>query len=901
MKRFCYILEWIYIIILLAAVVCLLGPWLDEYKDAICLIVGGISFIYCTYSFLGWIARPIQRDWILVNGHFLQKVICFVLSVPFLFSAILMIVEKEAFTDPFKSAFWNAPSGVRKDNVKKEMISAQGMFVDSTDTLQLSGVDSTSYTQLIAQAQLNGWSASAEDSIATLAVYNVPDPIDTLAEESHLYWSVYYHFIDPGNQHMSSSDKGRLYAALAAILGFFLLNGLLVTSLIGWVDNRKEKWHNGEIRYGWWWFLFRRHAIVIGANEVASTVIKNLFTKKKGAKDINFKCEGNNSYVILQTCRDPKTVRDELAAHLPEELLKKVIIYKALRNSVNELKKLHPVLATEIYILGESVTNDGGETSHDALSMECVDTIAHILEKTRNIRTYLKEKGFKCRVKKVCKTMFEFQTTFSIFQFSDISNDVKENLIFIPFSRYESWARKVIVTGESTSDSLIGSHIRYTPLDGYDGIKEDSNQYVHFIVVGMSKMGVAMGIQAMLHAHYLNFDKKKTRITFIDTYANKEMEFFKGRYSNLFELARHRYVDCDEGYSKEVKNNWETSWIDPIESKDSKWKHLCEDENGKNFIDIEVEFVKGCIESDGVREFLSQATSIEDAKVTIAICLTRTHQALAASLYMPTNVYKSYSLKEIWVYQRESSDIIANFGNNRDLRYKKLRPFGMLYGEYMSDRKQYLKAMLVNAAYDTSQWPDNMINKKAPNYEAISNSWKELTVDKKWSNRFFVDSIYQKIKNAMCNENRHLEYGTLLVDLQAGKTDAITAIKDTLERNRYLTSESEHNRWNVQQLLFGYSASMEELDLVFKEKTAGNLEKAKKLFLAWVKNNLNTEASEFDFEPKEVIKECELRIHPNICDFDHLDVVDPGAKPYDERLNGAIPKIIKLVDLSQKA
>ena len=42
------------------------------------------------------------------------------------------------------------------------------------------------------------------------------------------------------------------------------------------------------------------------------------------------------------------------------------------------------------------------------------------------------------------------------------------------------------------------------PLDG-DGIKKDSDDHVHFIVVGMSKMGIAMGVQALLQAHYINY------------------------------------------------------------------------------------------------------------------------------------------------------------------------------------------------------------------------------------------------------------------------------------------------------------------------------------------------------------------------------------------------------------
>lgn len=38
------------------------------------------------------------------------------------------------------------------------------------------------------------------------------------------------------------------------------------------------------------------------------------------------------------------------------------------------------------------------------------------------------------------------------------------------------------------------------------------------------------------------------------------------------------------------------------------------------------------------------------------------------------------------------------------------------------------------------------------------------------------------------------------------------------------------------------------------------------------------------------------RIHPNICDYKHLALVDPTAQPYDEKLNDAIPRILMLID-----
>lgn len=38
-------------------------------------------------------------------------------------------------------------------------------------------------------------------------------------------------------------------------------------------------------------------------------------------------------------------------------------------------------------------------------------------------------------------------------------------------------------------------------------------------------------------------------------------------------------------------------------------------------------------------------------------------------------------------------------------------------------------------------------------------------------------------------------------------------------------------------------------------------------------------------------------MHANICSYDHIDVVDSGAKGYDETLNSKIPMFIEKVDL----
>lgn len=841
------------ILIVIASISYILCFVLPDTTEVVCFISGWIAVAYCLYHIAIWIAKPIWRDWILVRGNFWTKVLCFVMYVPF---AITLCFQEFKFSDITfspKNLFF-------EKGIYKEDGYAQG------DTLYWDR--SVDFDTFRTYAENYGYSM-AEDSIFTKDMNTLHDSLNEAKEDPHLFWSIYYHYVDPGSQHMASSASGRGWNALIAILGIFLLNGLLVSTLISWFDKQKDRWHNGEIRYKPRHFGKYRYAIVIGANEIAASVIRNLLTPKK-CGEINFKCEGNNRYIILQTDQNVQDVRDTLASYLTEDMLEKVIIYKALRNSESEIKKLYPEYASEIYILGESTLTNGGEPYHDALNMTCVNIIAGILEKSRAKRLAIKEqKGISAR--RVCKVMFEYQTTYSIFQFSDIPATVKQNLVFIPFNRFESWAKKVIADGFSYADSSEKTLITYTPLDG-TGIKQDSDKHVHFIIVGMSKMGIAMGIQAMLQSHYMNYERHRTRISFIDTEADKEMNFFKGRYSNLFELTRNRYIDANNSSSSR------SEWKDPMTETGCKWKHL--DKEGKNFIDIEIEFIKGSVESDGVRKYLKEATSAENALVTIAICLTKTHQAVAASLYMPIEVYKSKNLQEIWVYQRESADIIANLDTPSDLRYKKVRPFGMLHGGYMEDRAQYLKALLVNCAYDLGKMDKyTLSDKNNPDYKRARKSWRQLSVDKKWSNRFFANSISLKIRSVIPGDSRFCTSSAIIEQLKTNS--ASDKIIENAIKDNELLAKCEHNRWNVQQLILGYYPC------------------DRGLFEEFVKLNSNSalglDNGEFKRKKAEV-KENELHMHPNICSYSCLDSVDSGAKVYDIQLNNAIPKILSLVD-----
>ena len=157
------------------------------------------------------------------------------------------------------------------------------------------------------------------------------DRADATNASDHVFWWVYYHFVDPGNQHIAVEKFGRNLAALIALLGVFLLNGLLISTLIGWFDSRKEKWTNGDICYGRFAFWSKKYAVVIGVDDNAPTIIRNLLEGKGECKNLD--------YVIVLTNSDVASVRSQIYSYLPNYLQEKVIIYRGQLDALEQISK----------------------------------------------------------------------------------------------------------------------------------------------------------------------------------------------------------------------------------------------------------------------------------------------------------------------------------------------------------------------------------------------------------------------------------------------------------------------------------------------------------------------------------------------------------------------------------
>lgn len=911
---------------------------LDTCEDWIKCLVGAYGISYCLYWTIIWFFCPIKRDLMLMKGSaFIWRVIFFVALVPFSCVLLLLLFEGRNFK---AQELIYAPELTECDTIRipqhvpdfrsnVEIISSSKndtLLFRFHDIALLDSVCKRNKEELITKPSL--WSAMLHEDVMRVdtltennekyinVIYRKGLDADSISAQKNpsVLWAVFYHFVDPGNQHMTTTDKGRILALIIALLGVVLMNGLLVSTIINWIDRRKERWTNGEMRYGFCALFLKKYAVVIGACETAPTIIKKLMNGQGEMPDLN--------YVILLTNGNVAEVRRKVTSYLDDAERKKLIIYSGQLDSIEEIYKLRLKHATEIYVLGENTDDKDSFSYHDTQNMKCV----------HNIASCLADKCVERRV--VCRVLFEYQTTYSVFQFSEIPDIIRQRLVFIPFNNYENWAQRVLVTGEYTEvvkkvlpmqrfkdlkpiflnkilhfivNSIQGfmpkeneelRKIEYLPLEGKGGIQpkeeescvsentknisqedEKKDKYVHFVVVGMSKMGIAMAIQAAQVAHYPNFKKDdknplRTRITFIDSNADNEMNFFMGRFSNLFDLSRRRYMDATE-------DNLclsEIEWKDPMSDSNSPYNHF-----KSNFIDIEWEFIKGNVELPSVRRYLEMISVDNSDKgsaksiLTIAVCLPLAHEAIAASLYMPASVY-DYA-QQIWVYQREASDIIYNLyyyeEKNKHKKYKKLRPFGMQYADFTTEKDNYYRAQLCNYVYDlifTDTINNDAINKKIAEIKDASDkgamqsareAWKKLTIFNRWSNRYMANSFETKLRSVGCYlDNYLLHY------------DNVCA---AFAEHSEMLAECEHNRWNVQQLLMGFRALTKEEADEYNKRTDKD---EKKNYKGEMKNGRE-------------------KAHLDICSFEHLGKIEKDVQDYDRIFNHAIPVILKLTEMAK--
>ena len=676
------------------------------------------------------------------------------------------------------------------------------------------------------------------------------------------FWDALGHFFNPGMFNSNSVPNGWVLAI--NIFGMVFMTGMLISILSNLLERRVEKIKNGRVSY-----KFKNHAVIIGYDKMTISLIKQL--------------EKKYSDIVLQTVQDVPQVRHELNSHINNSIERKITIMNGNRSSTEDLETLRVSDAKVLYLLGEN-----NEYNHDSLNIECLKKINKILHN--------KQPGKELP----CNVLFENQSTYAIFQQRNIQEFGSNKLIeFIPLNFQEIWAERLFADlGEKDNDNKTDSeNISYPFLDRVF-IGEESLHTVHLVIIGMSKMGIALGVEATHLCHFPNFVKNKrlkTRITFIDRNADKEMYFLQGRYQNLFNEIAHTFEDISNPSAHSVQPDKENNY----------------------FTDIEWHFIKGDIENPVVQQKIEDFSCEKNSLLTIAVCLNNPVAAIAAGMYLRNTVYESDKISCFDQYQERKNELqvqikaiqeglektekeiekekrkeksadqskIKELQNNVAIlnnalapldnewnsfnvqilikqdtpysilsmlectsKYRNVKPFGMLdncFDINNADNKTILaKRVHYVYSYYFSEGEEKNIPEAFPPERELKEEWEKIITAEKWSNKYHTNMLGAKLRS-------------LNIDIKGKKlSDIFGLIENRIFENLNIIAQVEHNRWNIEKLLMGFRPI--------------------------------NEAEKEQCIPKEMLKK--QFVHPDIKAFDELS---ENLKNVDRMITKALPLIIK--------
>lgn len=657
-----------------------------------------------------------------------------------------------------------------------------------------------------------------------------------------LVWGILSQFTDPGNL-PHAIGWGRLVALISAIAGVFGLSGLMISSLVALITRQTQRWKQGMVRYK---YNFKDYVVIIGMNEQTATIVK----KSLSRKDV--------SYVLIQTNKNVERQRSRLELKLDREDEERVVFYYGERTLYEDIVDLQLKNAREVYILGEDMGSEN-EQDHDSFNMKCLELVSQYCKDIQGEALDKRWWGEKLK----CNVDLEYQSTYTIFKSTHIYKRLNQSVEFIPFNVYEIWAKKVlvdnyaIIPGRKSDEWAVQ---RYLPIDSYKnkadgkyyGIGLDCDKSVHLIIMGMNQMGMALAMQAALLIHLPNFSRNnecRTTITFIDEHAAQEGEFLMGKYAALFSLCRHRTIVCDRDTVIKKWTDENEEDIDPLLSEHARYHHL-----GKNFMDIQWEFIEGSVASKSVQDFLVRETNDSLQTCTISVCYNDPQQSIATALYLPERALKG--VHQVLVYQRNNFDLINKVatGEKRWKRYEKLKPFGMITDCYKGDMFDTVMPKLVLALYKS----DNDIKKRTlgskkkidPYIDFINRIWTEEGIVNRLSNINSSDSFMLKLRS---------------VGLSVfSSREEIQRVSRNIEAKEAL-ADAEHQRWLTERLTMGYRP-LDSNELSF--------------FIEQAKKNPGNPLSNEAKAKKEYYK-AKSRAHLDICSTKMLNDIDPGVNEND--------------------
>lgn len=581
-----------------------------------------------------------------------------------------------------------------------------------------------------------------------------------------------------------------LFVTLGSLLGVILFGGMLISIFTNMLERRIENYRSGKKTY-----LVSGHTVILGYDEIVPSIIKQV-------------CESDDQmYVLLQSSLPSEEIKEKIQVSIAQEYDERIIIKNGHRTSLTDLQGLRLEKSCDIYVVG-----DRTKETHDAMNIECVEQITHLLAQTGEEHP------------DTITAVFEDADTYAAMQVTDLFEDLRGlGVEFVPFNFYVDWAKQMYVDCNYT-DNGVTHH--YPSLDR-DGITPDDQRHVHLVIVGTSTFGVTLAVEAAKMLHFPNFDGKnhKTEITFIDLNADQEKLLFLSRYRHYFEVESYR---CDGELIPASK----------FSGKDA------------DFLDVEFGFVKGDIYSPEIQEQIAKWATDEHQVLSLVLAMRDSRQNMSVAMSMPDEVYEARI--PVFVRQNKSSKFLSKLqstsaghqcekmtiGSDGEIiasqpvsRYANIYPFGMTDIVFDVQKRIQLMSECINYLYhlyfNTTKVADDglegmMEYDRQQVLQEAHELWKTCKESDQWSSIYGAYNIPFRVRTFEA----------------MGVTDLTQLDQEIVERMGIV----EHNRWTVEKLLMGFRKPLPHED-------SYNLKADAKTVNAFKKNNNKRHFIHSDIRP----------------------------------------------------
>lgn len=520
-------------------------------------------------------------------------------------------------------------------------------------------------------------------------------------------------YLDPG-VFDSYSDKHTWFPLIITFVGIFVFTALLITVFTNVFSNISESYKKGERRYKG----LRGHTLILGANRMLIGMLTEL------------RRDSSTNDILIMTSSPVEELRDKVEAYFGDKkFMRRLTFYFDERNNEANLQEACARNAKDIFIIGED-----GEVDHDSVSISCCEKLEVVCKDSPNPVH--------------CFLVLDNQSSAEIYHYhtGKFSQDTQLQVDVVDIKEYVA---EQTLLGQNGENQLS--------IDGH-GIKPETEQYIHFIVSGMTPMAKAMALTAAHLCHFPNFDSRtgarKTVITFIDSDIKRKRDIFVSEHQNIFMLSHYSDLSFDS------------------EGKMSVKAHTPDKEYG-DFLDVVWEFVDADISSPEAKAYLTTAAADSAQQLAVAICQESQEDNMSAALHLPALLYDQSKNIPIYVHLWEQGDAITKANATGQFGHIYCFGTGTSADKDPLFKKRLERGQRVNYVYCT-------MNENNPQFD--KNRSVQLWYANKESDKF--SSIY-------CANSLKIKQNSFGDDLSAIGTSLY---------------EVEHRRWVLSVLLLGQKA-----------------------------------------------------------------------------------------------